>query len=765
MRTNSTRGQESRRRRSRLRMVVTAVQTVILLVMGAGVGVTLGLFISLSRMIPKVGDLRPPEATIIYSSDGVQLGRVYVEDRTNVPLDDIPKVLTDATIAIEDSRFYKHSGVDVRGIARATWENVRGQRLSQGGSTITQQLARNVYLSPQRTMQRKAQEAILAVMMEQHFTKDRILELYLNQIYYGSGAYGVQAASKVYFGKNVGGLNLSEAALLAGLPRAPSYYCPHTNLRLALDRRDVVLNRLAELGYITPQQRDDAKVQRINIIPRQTGRNVYKAPHFVDYVTQQLRERYGNKTVAEGGLRVYTTLNYEMQKAAEKALREGVKKHESRRRVTEGCLVSIEPANGYVRAMVGSVDPKSQFNRCTQAGRQPGSSFKLFVYSAAFEAGMSSNDRVNDTHVEYPNGSGGKWRPRNYDGRWHGWVTIKRAIANSINIPAIKTADKVGINNVIKYAKAMGITADLEPYLPLAIGGIKGVHPIDMASAYGTIANNGIHVDPCSIIKVTNSRGEVIDDFIPEGEQVLAERTVKMMDECLRAVVTQGTGRSVRWLANARGKTGTTNDDRDAWWIGYVPQKLVTAVWVGNDNYTPMRSAWGGTVCAPIWGEFMRTAISVYDHTHANKIAKAKKGDHSDHSKPKEQKPEEATAQDGTKPDVKATDDDTQQTVTRRICDETDLLATDNCPSTHAQQFARGSEPATYCTAHGGHKPADQPDSTTSTDANATMVTVTICPDSGMLAGANCSRPLRKRMPVDSVPTQFCTIHSRSGGR
>ena len=374
------------------------------------------MFISLSNVLPNIGYVEAPEATIIYSSDNVVLGRIFREDRTNVPLKDIPKNLSDATVAIEDSRFYQHSGVDLRGIARAVWQNVRGGRVAQGGSTITQQLARNVYLTQRKTVDRKVQEAVLAILMERHFTKEKILELYLNRVYYGSGAFGVQAASKVYFGKDVDRLDLSECAMLAGMPQKPSGYSPHEDVEAAMGRRDVVLNRMAELHYITAEQAEAAKAEKIIIVPRMAGRSTYKAPHFVDYVTRQLRAAYGDDVLYSGGLRVWTTLNYEMQKAAEDALRNGVKEFEKSRKVTEGCFVAVEPSTGYIRAMVGSVDPNSNFNRCTQALRQPGSSFKVFVYSAAFEKlGKTPRDTEVDAPKSFVGGNGKTWSPKDYE--------------------------------------------------------------------------------------------------------------------------------------------------------------------------------------------------------------------------------------------------------------------------------------------------------------------------------------------------------------
>lgn len=753
--------------RSRVRSLVTALQVAILIGVAVFVGIALALFVNLSGVLPTVETIEPPEATIIYSSDNVILGRIYHEDRTNVPLKDIPKSLRNATIAIEDSRFYQHSGLDFRGIARAVFQNLRGKKLAQGGSTITQQLARNVYLTQQKTMQRKVQEAVLATLIERHFTKDKILELYLNQVYYGSGAFGVQAASKVYFGKDVDKLDLSECAMLAGLPQRPSGYSPHEDIQSAMDRRDIVLNRMAELGYITDAERDSAKAEILNIIPRSKGRSTFKAPQFVDYVTKIVREQYGDD-VFRSGLRVYTTLNYQMQVAAEKALREGVKRHEQLRKDSEGCFVCIEPESGYIRAMVGSVDPNSQYNRCTQAGRQPGSSFKAFVYTAALAAGMSPYDRILDAPISFPGVNGKRWAPRNYDDRYHGWVTMKSAVAQSINIPAIKVAHKIGIQNVIKYAQLMGITAELEPYLPLAIGGIKGVHPIEMASAYGTFANDGVYVAPTAIIRVTNNHGDPIQDYVPEGRRVISEKINSEMDDMLREVVVgrRGTGHAAGSVSQARGKTGTTNDDRDAWWIGYVPKKLVAACWVGNDNNTPMRHAFGGEVCAPIWRDFMQKAIPVYDKIHADKKKQSPKTEIVDQDMPKADQPKTVRHKRKT---VETTDnndsasDSNSDVVRVRICNDSQLLATPNCPATHIETFVKGTEPTSYCNIHTREKTSSRKEkprkSAESSDTN--LITVRVCPITGQLAGPNCpGHGVKKRLPLDEVPTQVCTLHN-----
>ncbi|MGQ9455222.1 MAG: transglycosylase domain-containing protein [Armatimonadota bacterium] len=763
----TTKPASRKRRRSTIRSIVTILQALILIGISASVGVGLAMFVNLSGILPKVESIEAPEATIVYSADGVILARIFREDRTNVPLKDIPRALRDATLAIEDARFYEHSGVDMRGIARALWHNLRGHKILQGGSTITQQLARNVYLTQEKTVERKAQEAVLAILLERHYTKDKILELYLNRVYYGSGAFGVQAASRIYFGKDVSQLNLSECALLAGLPQKPSVYSPHDNQQAALRRRNVVLNRMYELGYITAEELAEAKNYPIKIVPRRRGRSTYKAPHFVDYVTSELRKRYPDDVVFAGGLRVYTTLSYDMQKIAENALRETIRAYSKERHVTEGCFVALEPATGYIRAMVGSVNPASYFNRCTQGhGRQPGSAFKAFVYTAAFEeCGMRPSDRILDAPFVRPGAGGRLWRPKNYDGKYHGWVTIEEAIARSINIPAIKVAAKIGVHRVIKYAQLMGIKSELEPYLSIAIGGVRGVHPLEMASAYGTFANDGVHVEPVCIVRVTNARGEVLEDYLPEGRRVISRRTCEMMDKCLRAVVVGrgGTGFRAKDVPEARGKTGTTNDDRDAWFIGYVPGKLVAACWAGNDDNSPMRRAYGGVICVPIWREFMLKAIPIYDRIRREQESREKAG--RTHQSPEEEtvKPTteraEREARRGTRePDVTLPG----STRSYRICDESGLLATPRCPATHVETFEAGSAPTAYCNIHRGEGSdgGQEGGGTDPAEPVRQLTTVYVCAETGLLASPYCPT-VKKRVPVDEVPTHICSVHKR----
>lgn len=775
MRNSKSRKTESLRpRRTRIRRAVTILQVMILLGLSASVGILLGLFVSLSRQLPTIGDFEAPEATIIYSSDGVILGRIYREDRTNVPLKDIPWNLRKATIAVEDSRFYHHSGVDFKGIARALWINIQNKRMEQGGSTITQQLAKNVYLSPRRTLERKLQEAALAILMERNFTKDKILELYLNQVFYGSGAFGVQAASRIYFGKDVDQLDLSEAAMIAGLPKAPSVYSPHEDEELAIKRRNVVLRKMAEQGYITQSQYEEAKAERVKIQPRSRGRNEFKAPHFVDYVAKQLRYQFGDDVVYSGGLRVYTTLNWEMQQIAEKALRQGVKKYERTRRVTEGCFVAVEPTSGYIRAMVGSVNPYSEYNRCTQGnGQQPGSSFKAFVYTAAMASGMKPTDRVLDARKSYSQTDGTSWNPRNYNGEYKGYVTIKQAVAQSMNMPAIRTAEKIGMHKIISYARLMGVESPIQPYLSSAIGASE-VKPLEMASAYGTFANGGVYVKDMSIVRITDSHGEIIEEYVPEARRVISQKVNAEVDELLRGVVIMpyGTGKGVRDVSEARGKTGTTNDDRDAWFIGYVPGKLAAACWVGNDDNTPMRSAYGGTVCGPIWKEFMLKSVPIFNKVYSGQDKKQARHKANEASKPKNDSKPNETREQTPDPNADVTQDENSDVVAVKICNSSQLVATSNCPSWHTERFVRGLEPKDSCTEHPSRDDSqvdnaagDNRDTRKVPNPNVQLITVTVCADSGKLASRNCPNRVTKRIPLDEVPSQTCNLHSRSGNR
>jgi len=685
----------------------------VVLIIAIGIGATIGAFISASQHVPIAGEYTPPEATKIYSSDNVLLATVGSVNRQYVKIDQIPQHLKDATIAIEDHRFYEHSGIDLRSIARAAVKDITGFGWEQGGSTITQQLAKNVYLSPEQSITRKIREAVLAVLLEQKYTKDKILELYLNQVFYGSGAHGVEAAARTYFGKSVSQLDLAECALIAGLPKAPSKLSPHKNLEGAIRRRNLVLDRMVEFGMITPAEAEQAKAEKPQIVKTTISNNNSLAPYFTDYVKNYLasNSQLSEDLISGGGLRIYTTLNYQMQKAAEKALVDGVNRAKRagqiRKSEGNGALVCIDVETGYVRAMVGGTNygPNDMFNRAVQAKRQPGSAFKAFVYTAAVEIlGWDENHIVKGGRFTYDLGNGRKWSPRNYDGRYPGAMTLKQAVARSVNVPAVRTALEVGLENVITYARMLGITAEIEPYPALAIGGLKyGVRPIEMAAAYAVFANGGYYVKPTPIIRVLDKDGNVVYEQPIERKQVLQERTVKVMDKLFRAVVASPSGTAYRTLHNfpgARGKTGTTNNDVDAWFIGYVPGKLATAVWVGNERGHPMKNVYGGSVCSVIWRDFMSKAISIYSETQKNHSATSET--EIKERKPETRKPQETSnTPDSTSNEQTPNTNEPAASVVRvRICDESQLLATRWCKSTHIEEFAAGTEPHEYCTIH-----------------------------------------------------------------
>ncbi len=739
------------------------------------------VFWNISQILPQIGTEQTigfAESTKIFSDDGQLLAVVfYDQHREYVPIQKIPKVLQEATIAVEDKRFYQHSGLDFRRILGAIWADITHKAPLQGGSTITQQLARNLYLTRRKVLSRKIQEAILAVELERRYSKQEILEFYLNQVYYGSGAYGVQAAAKTYFGKDVSQLNLAESALLAGLPQRPSYYSPYVNKEAARGRRNVVLQLMAEQGYITQEEAERAKKEPIRLAYRRpSGARVRRAPYFIDFILDDLVERYGGELVFKGGLKVYTTLHTRMQMAADKAIKEGLKRIQSSG-AHQGALVCIDPYTGYIRAMVGGRDYReSQLNRAYLARhpRQPGSAFKPFVYTAALEAGMSPSTRVLDAPISLSGGPGGKpWRPRNYDKRWHGVVTLEKAVAYSINIPAIKVAQKVGVRKIIEVARRLGIKSDLQPNLSIAIG-TSGVTVLEMASAYGTFATGGYHAEPMAIVKILDREGNLLEENRPQIQKVLDPRIAKAMDQMLRAVVLYGTGRTIRdRIPEARGKTGTTQDDRDAWFVGYTPD-LCAAVWVGNDDYTPMKKVFGGTICAPIWADFMETALKVNPKGPRLLLAKPPvEGRPSEserlHSPSRERSPIQEPESGGSSE---------SWTVRIRICDDSGMVASPYCPATHLEEFPSGAEPRGVCTLHStppSPNPSQPPlppgrveTSPPSIEASPTpprplsrrrYVRVRLCVETGLLANDYCPYTEQKRLPEDEVPKEFCNIH------
>lgn len=575
-----------------------------------------GIVAAYSRNLPdisRLADYQPESSTRIFARDGTLLASVYKENRTYVPLARIPLVMQQAVIANEDHNFYYHHGVDFGGIARAAYADLTHQEF-QGASTITQQLARKLFLNDEVSLSRKIQEALLAMEIERYYTKDEILERYLNIVYLGSGAYGVDAAAHTYFGESVEKLDLAQAAMIAGVIAAPSDYSPFVNLSLARDRQHHVLDRMVESGYITQSQADAAKAGPLGLAKeREPGLQGYLYPYYTTYVIAQLEKLFGKQAVEEGGLQVYTALDQHMQQEAQDAVTWGVQRAQAEGiNAHEAALVSIRPSTGEIVAMVGGdgFSLENQFNRAWQAKRQPGSSFKLYVYTAAIDSGMPENTEIDDSPISYPMGDGTMWSPMDDDNRYMGEITLKTALALSRNIVAVKLADRIGLDKVIDYAHRMGVNEPLEPNLSLALGS-SVVTPLDQATGYATIADQGIHIDPSAIRLVKDSIGNtVLDDQYPQAQEVVSAGTAYIVTTMLEDVIEHGTGYPNAIIGRpAAGKTGTTSDFRDAWFVGFTPD-LVTAVWMGNDNYSRMNEAYGGGIPAMIWARYMKAALS-----------------------------------------------------------------------------------------------------------------------------------------------------------
>ncbi len=606
----------ARRKRARRGRGWRIAFAVIFLVFVFAVGTIAGLVASYARNLPDIGrmaDYQPASATRIYARDGTQLASVYKENRVWVPLSRIPPMVRNAFIANEDHNFYHHHGVDFGGIVRAGFADLTHQQF-QGASTITQQLARRLFLNDQVSMSRKIQEALLAIEIERFYTKDEILERYLNIIYLGGGAYGVDAAAHTYFGCSVERLTLGQAAMLAGVVAAPSVYSPFENLSLARERERHVLDRMVESGDITASQADAAYAAPLNLgSQRLPGLQGYRDPYFTTYAIAQLEHLFGSTAVEEGGLSVFTSLDRTMQDQAQEAVSWGV-----REAISEGigaheaALVALRPSTGEILAMVGGAhfSLSNQFNRAWQARRQPGSSFKIYDYTAAIDSGMPATTIIDDTPVSYPMGDGTEWSPLDDDHSYMGPMTLREALTLSRNVVAVKLAERIGVDRIIDYAHRMGVTSPLEANLSLALGS-SVVSVLDQASGYATLADQGLHIDPTPFRIVKDSLGNtILDDRFPAATDVVSAGTAYIMTSIFEDVINRGTGYPNAVIGRpAAGKTGTTSNFRDAWFVGYTPD-LVTAVWLGNDDYTPMNESYGGNIPARIWARFMKAALA-----------------------------------------------------------------------------------------------------------------------------------------------------------
>ena len=579
-------------------------------------GLMFGYIFAAYQSLPEVGNnMRPAVSSQVFDSQGKLITTLH-SDQNRLPIDinKVPKNLQNAFIAAEDNRFYDHIGVDPIGILRAVVTNLTNRGIAQGGSTITQQLAKNAFLSQDQTLKRKIQEAILALELERKYSKKEILEMYMNQIYFGRGAYGIQTAAHTYFGKDVGDLTLAECAMIAGLPKSPNYYSSSVNEATA--RKNVVVVQMEKYGYITPSQAEEAKKASLDIKQKSTSNTTDETAYFIDYVTQEIAQKYGDDALYKDGLKIYTTLDTDKQHAAVQAMRHLPETHTDDQGLTQpqGAIISIDPKTGHILAMVGGRGQDS-FNRASMAVRQPGSAFKPFVYMTAMEHDMTPDTIMEDKKVEY-----GGWSPHNADNSYQGRMPLWKALALSVNTVAVQLADKVGPSNVIASAKKLGITTLVEDGSPnddnlasAALGGLtKGVTPLEMAAAYGAFANKGVYIKPTAIVKILDRNGNVLEDNSSDVQktQVMSEKTAYEMTSMLEGVITRGTGTAASIGRPAAGKTGTTDDNHDAWFIGYTPD-IVTAVWVGDDTGSQsLGEIYGGTVPAQIWHDYMASAVS-----------------------------------------------------------------------------------------------------------------------------------------------------------
>ncbi|MBS3957048.1 MAG: PBP1A family penicillin-binding protein [Clostridiales bacterium] len=576
------------------------------------------VYASIVRDLP---DLEGPPAgrdqtSVITDRNGEVLATLFAEqNRTDRPLAEIPQALRQAVIATEDSRYYEHRGIDPIGIARALWVDIRTRSAAQGGSTITQQYVKNAFITPEKTLRRKISEAILAYRLEQRYSKDRVLELYLNTIYFGHGAYGVESAAQVYFGKPVDQLDLAESAMLAGVIKSPGRFSPYLEPEAAVLRRNTVLRQMTDQELITEEERA-AAADAEPVLAGLSGRNVI-APYFVEYVKAQLVEEYGSDQVFRGGITVTTTLDITMQRAAEEAIAEALDSPDD----PSAALVAIDPKTGQILAMVGGKDfSEKQFNVAVQGRRQPGSAFKPFVLATALAQGVTAEETYERGPARLGLSNGQTWSVTGATGQ-SGPMRLREAMEKSINSVFAQLVLEVGADAVIQTARTMGITTEISPVPAVALGGhAEGVSPLEMASAYGTLAAGGLHAEAHGISRVTDASGEVLFSAELVAQEVIDPAVAYLTTDVLRGVLTDGTGGVAKIGRPAAGKTGTTQQYRDAWFVGYTPD-LVASVWVGHPEAAREmtnvrgRNVTGGSFPAEIWAAFMKRALADRDAT------------------------------------------------------------------------------------------------------------------------------------------------------
>ncbi len=576
-------------------------------------GSLVGLALSF-RNLPDVRILRnyaPTETTYINDSKGFQLASLHGEaNREKVNLNQVSPHLKRALLAIEDSNFYYHNGINASSVGRALVANANKGSVSEGGSTITMQLIKNLFLSQKREFTRKLAESVLSIRLEQIFRKDQILEMYLNQVYWGHNNYGVETAAQSYFGKKAADLNLAEGAMMAGLIQSPERWSPFKSMDRAKERQADVLGRMRTLGWITTAEEKEAKDYKIKIGKIKAWQRS-RLPYVTDTVIEELNQKFGRETVRKGGMRIQSTVDYKFQQTAEEIVANASSRYGKDYQIS---IAAVDPRTHYIKALVGGIDyKKSNFNRAMEAKRQPGSSFKPFVYYAAFATGRYTPESiVYDTPVRYKDGAG-YYSPVNYGRKYSGPISIRTALKFSANVPAVKMGKTVGLDKVIETCRTLGIRSPMDPVVSLPLGAI-GVSPMEMAGAFATFASNGWQSPTTSVMRVTDSEGSVLLDNSPNKENrklVLDPWASAQITNALESVVygSGGTGKNAAIGRPAAGKTGTTSSERDVWFVGYVPQ-LAAAVWIGKDNNTPLgKGVTGGTYAAPIWRRFMNSAL------------------------------------------------------------------------------------------------------------------------------------------------------------
>ena len=566
--------------------------------------VALKLYLAIIPPIANLSDFKPNMVTKFLSADGEVIKTFNACTFSKVEANQIPKELKEAIVATEDKNFYNHPGYDLCGVARSMIENTIAGHVVQGGSTITQQLSRMLFLSNEQSYTRKIKEIIIAAQIEKSISKDQILTMYLNNVYLGSGAYGVEGAAQIYFAKHLDQLTLAEIALIAGLPQAPSVYSPFNNPDLAIKRRNQVLQRMYRMKYIDKNMMDRAMAEKLHLTSMPQSYLLNKAPYFCDMVMRELEKLgFTEQEISQGGYKIVTTLDYKTQVKTNEAIVSELNAYGLRGDKNQAAVFAFSPVDGRILAYAGGKDySKSQYDRVTQAVRPPGSAFKPFIYTAAVEKGVTPNDLIDDKPF-----TAGTWNPHNYGNRYRGQIPVYKALMISSNVCAARLIQYVGVRAVIQIARIMGITTPLEYDYTIALGS-NGVKLYELTRAYGIYANGGFKVEPYGIERIESSRGKVLYSASrPRITKVLSSDTAATMTAMLRTVIERGTGMAANIGRPAAGKTGTTDDYKDAWFVGYTPS-VVMGVWVGNDDNTKMRGLTGGTVPALIWRDIMRVA-------------------------------------------------------------------------------------------------------------------------------------------------------------